>query len=60
MIVPPGSAEALAEALMVQAAGLGSYDKSRPIERICDGFSAAVMTDQTLEAFRSIGAGKPS
>lgn len=60
MVVPPGSAEALADALLAQATGLATYDKNRPIERIRDEFSAAVMTDETLEAFRSIGTEKPA
>jgi glycosyltransferase involved in cell wall biosynthesis len=60
MVVPPGSAEALADALMAQAAGLDTYDKSRPIERVREEFSAAVMADETIEAFRAIGKGKPA
>ena len=58
LVVPPGSPEALADALMAQAASLANYDNSRPIERIREHFSAAVMTAKTLETFRKIEEGR--
>ena len=51
-VVPPRSAEALAEAIVTQAAALDHHDGRRVRNRIIENFSPAAMVEGTLAAFR--------
>jgi len=51
-IIPPGSADTLADALLAQVAASGRQDPAFPRARIVESFSVSRMVDRTLDAFR--------
>jgi glycosyltransferase involved in cell wall biosynthesis len=52
-VVAPRAPEALADAILAQAAALDRHDPGVPRARIVENFSPAAMVERTLEAFRS-------
>lgn len=56
-VVPAGSVDALAEAILAAASVLDRHDPQRPRARIVDNYSVAAMVDRTLAAFWKIGVG---
>jgi glycosyltransferase involved in cell wall biosynthesis len=52
-VVPARAPEALADAILAQAAALDRHDPGVPRARIVENFSPAAMVERTLEAFRS-------
>jgi glycosyltransferase involved in cell wall biosynthesis len=50
-VVPLGSPEALAEAILAQAASLDRHDRRVPRARIVENFSISEMVERTLDAF---------
>ncbi len=50
-LVPPAAPEALANAILVQAASLDRHDPEKPRQRIAENFSISAMVDRTLDAF---------